>query len=160
MVRHLLSFLVLAMFAMTSACGVLPFGGGPAESLVGATWFGTDGDPVSGSTINLIRGPGHCDWEAALMMHVGWPPGTEAVGDMPWRQYLRDPKGVLPDNVELRSTLETDAVLPDNASYTGLHTDTAELWLGPDEGDAAVYLAFEDGAVERWPRPDEPVACA
>jgi hypothetical protein len=74
------------------------------------------------------------------------------------RQYIRDPSDTVP--VELQTILDTNVELPDGASPTGYRADGVELWLGFDGGDDAIYVAFDDDHVERWPRSAEVIACA
>lgn len=129
----------------------------PSE-LVGARWTGPDGEVVSTRTLNVIRGPEHCDWQASLWMHIGWPLGTQADTAADIRQYLRDPQGVLPDGTTPTS-LDTDAQVPESASPTAYEAGDVQLWLGEDGGQNAVYVVFPDHA-ERWPRATEVFACA
>jgi hypothetical protein len=55
-----------------------------------------DGDEISekSNIINAITGPEHCDWDSAVMMHVGWPFGHDTENVSRARQYLRDPEKV------------------------------------------------------------------
>lgn len=129
------------------------------DDLVGARWSGPDDGAAPSSTLHVIRGPGHCDWESSVWLHLAWPVGTEAGTSGDIHQYVRDPRGVLPDEVEKQASLELDSEVPDTAEPTGYHVDGVELWLGDDGRDEAVYVVFEDH-VERWPRTAEVIACA
>lgn len=129
------------------------------EPYPGSHWYGPDGKevPKESNIINAITGPEHCDWESAVMMHVGWPLGHDAADVSEARQYLRDPGGVFEKDM-LMTSFEADVNLPPGARYTGYRTDFMELWLD-DKDDAAAYLVFADH-VERWPRSEEVIACA
>lgn len=128
------------------------------EPFPGSTWYGPDGEAVSHETniINAITGPEHCEWESAVMMHVGWPVGHDAESGSESRQYMRDPRKVLPQE-NLMTRFGADVKLPETANYTGYRTDFMELWLDPKDR-AAAYLVFSDH-VERWPRADGTIAC-
>jgi hypothetical protein len=66
----------------------------PPQEFPGPTWS-RFGHPVSGFELNSVAGPRHCDWQQAVMMHVGWPLGTVAKDITQARQYIRDPRGVI-----------------------------------------------------------------
>ncbi len=125
----------------------------------GSRWYDPNGErvPFESNVINAITGPGHCDWESGVILHLGWPTGHDAADISESRQYLRDPERVFPEE-SLMSTYDADAEAPKSADYTGYRTDFMELWLDPRDGSAA-YLVFSDHT-ERWPRAKEPVACA
>ena len=129
------------------------------EPYPGSTWYGPDGEeiPDESSIINAITGPDHCDWEAGVMMHVGWPPGHDAADISESRQYFRDPEKVFPQD-SLMTSYDPEVQLPDGAEYTGYRTDFMELWLDEKDNTAA-YLVFADH-IERWPRGTEVIACA
>lgn len=120
------------------------------------TWFGPDGSAVGDDIITLLRGPAHCEWEDALLLHVGWPLGTEKSGQV-FRQYVRDPNGVLPDDRKLADFL-AETTLPEDAEFTGYHAGSAELWIDPVSEDSSIYLVAPDH-VEQWPRTDPPLLC-
>lgn len=104
----------------------------------------------------------HCEWTAAITLQAAWPLGsTYAIGaeDVPVREYVRDPFGVLPDGTGgFRSGLQLQANMPEPAQFSGYAIGRTELWLGPDGGEDYAYLVAPDG-VERWPRAFEHVAC-
>ena len=129
------------------------------EPYPGSVWYDPNGDEVPEETnvINAITGPDHCDWEAGVMMHVGWPVGRDAEDISQSRQFIRDPKKVFPQE-SLMTTFDENAEVPGSAMNTGYRTDFMELWLDPDDHTAA-YLVFADHA-ERWPRAKDPIACA
>lgn len=128
------------------------------EPFPGNTWYGRDGEEISHETniINAITGPEHCEWESAVMMHVGSPLGHDAESVSESRQYMRDPQKVLPQE-NLMTQFQDDVKLPKTANYTGYRTDFMELWLDPNDR-AAAYLVFSDH-VERWPRAKDTIAC-
>jgi hypothetical protein len=139
-----------------------------AEAFTG-TWYGPNGEVVSengpGFRASASSGPAHCGWQSALILSVIWPPGSDNGPDRgaDWRQYVRDPRGVLPmgdpeDNPQPRGRLDTDAKLPAGAEDSGFHTETVELWFGPDRGGEWAYLVTPD-ATERWPRADPTIGC-
>jgi hypothetical protein len=120
----------------------------------GPTWT-KDGHPVDGLELDSIAGPDHCGWQSAVMLHLGWPLGTVARTSDDMRQYIRDPKGVIPG---LRDELAVAIDLPPDAVDTGYRLGELELWLRPSEPAAAYLRAGDD--VERWPRADPAIACA
>ncbi len=153
----------VAMLAV-AACG---WGIAPSSAFTGA-WYGPDGEPAERGdgpdrTFEVAArvGPGHCDWESVVFLHVVWPLGTTyKIGPdaPPIHEYVRDPVGDLGHLGEMLGQLDLDAELPDDAQSTGYHTDRAELWFGPDGGDQYAYLDT-DRRVERWPRAREPIGC-
>jgi len=119
--------------------------------------FNHDGkmDVVSGPY--WYEGPGHCEWQSAAFLHVGWPLGSHWSSEPPHRTYVRDPEGIFNADL-LLGTLDEDATLPPTADDTGYHSGSVALWLDPsDEGVA--FLVSADH-VERWPRFKEFVGCA
>ena len=129
------------------------------EGYPGSQWYGPDGEeiPKKAEIINVITGPDHCEWQTAVMMHVGRPLGDPAKDSTESDQYIRDPERVLPQE-PLLSNLDLDARPPDEAEFTGFHTDFMELWLDRED-DTAAYLVFADH-VERWPNTKDAIACA
>ena len=129
------------------------------EPYPGSRWYDPNGEDVSegSNVINAITGPDHCNWESAVMMHVGWPLGHDASDISEARQYLRDPEGLF-QNGMLMTTFEANVELPKGATYTGYQTEFMQLWLDSKDHTAA-YLVFDDH-VERWPRAQEVIACA
>ena len=147
-----------------------------ANSVVGV-WSDANGnrlpdgtsDPSKGFplVIHTFNGDSHCDWESVVFLHMSWPPGTVLTGTVGddfgagrFRQYVRDPNGVL-GNWFARN-FNPDASLPRDARPTGLNRGPWELWISPSEADRAVFL-LNDGKAERWPRPRSgrlPILCA
>ena len=89
---------------------------------------------------------------------VGWPIGTPAPTAADARQYVRDPKGVLPSSA-LHATLDLHAKLPTDATTTGFTVKGVTLYLAPSDQDQAAYLVAGTD-VERWPRSDPMTVCA
>jgi hypothetical protein len=126
----------------------------PAQEFPGPTWS-RFGRAVSGREFNSIAGPRHCDWQQAVMMHVGWPLGTVSRDISHARQYIRDPRGVI--DQKYRSGFQQAATLPVDAIDSGYRNSRLELWMA-DSDPGGVYLRAGD-EVERWPRADPPIAC-
>jgi hypothetical protein len=127
----------------------------PPQRYPGPTWT-KGGRPVGGRELNSIAGPDHCDWQSAVIMHLGWPLGTVSRSSAEIRQFIRDPDGVI--GFGIRDKLAIGADLPDDARDTGYRNGELELWLSPSEPEAAYLRAGDD--VERWPRADPIVACS
>lgn len=127
----------------------------PPRAYPGPTWT-KDGRSVGSEELNTIAGPDHCDWQSAVMMHLGWPLGTVSKTADDSRQFIRDPDGVI--DTKLRDKLGTGVALPADAKDTSYRHGELELWLSPSEPDAA-YLRVGE-SVEHWPRADPLVACA
>jgi hypothetical protein len=104
-----------------------------------------------------------CGKPSATFMSMGWPPGSEATGPDTYRQYYRDPSGVLSPSFTGTGTFAPNAALPADAASTGFHRHGWELWVAPSDSEEAVYVVNGDPAtgavVERWPRAVDPVAC-
>lgn len=118
-------------------------------------WRHRDGSRIDTDVVSVVRGPSHCGWESAFLLHLGWPLGSSAGDDTQMRQYVRDPSDVL----GFGDQLEVQTELPAGAVDTRFRVDDVELWIGPHGGDDAVYLVFRDH-VEKWPRSTEIFACA
>lgn len=126
----------------------------PPQAHPGPRWT-HDGRSVDGQELNSIAGPGHCDWQSAVMLHLGWPLGTVSRTSAEIRQYIRDPEGAI--DPALRDRLAIGVALPADAQDTGYRLDTVELWLSPSQPDAAYLRTADD--VERWPRAESAIAC-
>ena len=107
--------------------------------------------------MNTIAGPGHCGWEAATLMHLPWPPGTNATSAADIRQFVRDARRVVPQ-WHLRGSLDLHAALPADAIATGYRFQDVEVYVSPTNTDA-VYVVGAS-AVERWPRSDPMTLCS
>ncbi len=137
--------------ALGSGRGVAMF-----ADLISATWTRADGTSAPSEVVNVIQGPEHCGWDSSLWLHLGWPLGTAAESAEQIRQYVRDPEDVL----GMADEFDRQASLPEGSTFTGFTTDDVELWLGPDNGDAAIYLVFAPEVVQHWPRSAEVIACS
>lgn len=134
----------------------------------GSEWYGPDGEPLpmEEERINVITGPDHCEWEAAVMLHMNWPPGSSEKDAQEDLQYIRDPQDVIGSPMAERFVGDTS--LPPGARYTGYRTDFMELWVRtyhrgmPVVATASppdrIYLVFAD-RVESWPRAKSMIAC-
>lgn len=149
-------------FAETTDRGTAP------ASAFTTTWYDAQGRPAERGQdrnrkfeVQAFVGPRHCDWESVVFLSIVWPLGTTyhtGPDAPPIYEYVRDPDGKLGD-LHPDQALDLDAVMPQEAVFTGYHTDQSELWFGPDEGERFVYLDTDHG-VERWPRAVEPPGCA
>ena len=127
----------------------------PPQPFPGPTWT-KDGRAVDGQELNSIAGPDHCEWQSAVVMHLGWPLGTVSRTSAEIHQFIRDPKGAIDPG--LRDRLAIAVPLPGDAADTGYRYGDLELWLAPSVPDAAFLKVGDD--VERWPRADPVIACA
>ena len=116
-----------------------------------------DGRVVSQFELVTIAGPGHCGWEKATSLFIGWPPGTVAPDASRSRQYIRDPRGVV--DGRFQELLERDVALPSDAKPTGHRLGAIELYTSPSDDDRWIYVVGPSN-VERWPRADPMVLCA
>ena len=155
------SSVVLVVTVVLSSCSEPPSGDtvadyfAPPDAYPGPTWQ-RDGADVANSEINSIAGPEHCEWQDAVLMHIGWPLGTRASDARRARQFIRDPEGVI-DPAAAKMSLQV-AQLPVDAQDTRYRLGDLEVWSSPSESQA-IYLRV--GAdVERWPRVDPPTGCA
>lgn len=120
------------------------------------TYKGTGVDTTHG--MNTIAGPAHCDWQTATFMHLPWPLGTNATDASDLRQYIRDPRRVMPPR-NLHGALDLHATLPADAVATGYRYQAIEIYVSPSDQDDAVYVVGP-GAVERWQRSEPMTLCA
>jgi hypothetical protein len=110
---------------------------------------------VDGQELNSIAGPDHCNWQSAVMMHLGWPLGTVSQSTAEIRQFIRDPDGVIGYGVRDKLAIAID--LPDDARDTGYRNGEVELWLSPSDPDAAFLRQEMTSSAGREPIPF--VAC-
>ena len=108
--------------------------------------------------MNTISGGAHCSRESVTLMFLPWPPGMKPTSSQGARQYIRDPKRVMPPQ-NLRGTLDLHATLPADAVATGYRYQVLEIYLSPRDQDDVVYVVAP-GAVERWQRSDPMTLCA
>lgn len=116
------------------------------------------GEPNAPLVINTVRGPDHCGWESAVIMHLGVPLGQEAYDFANSRQYVRDPKQVLPSEGTQGPFVAAVHDLPDDARFSGFRNGEIELWVAPSTFEEVVYVG-RNGRFEAWPREAEGVAC-
>ena len=121
----------------------------------GYTWT-RDGRPVKPEELGTIAGPGHCGWESATFLTIGWPLGTLSASSAQARQYIRDPRGVTPGS--LRGRLDLNAKLPGDARATGYTYNSVQIYLSAADQDEAIYIVGS-GATERWPRSEPMTLC-
>jgi hypothetical protein len=142
----------------------------PVAAAVEGVWEDADGNLLPDGTnqdedfslvLHALEGPEHCGWTSVTFLHLGWPLGTRTEPPGDFRQYLRDPQGVLREfhAAEFGSA----GSFPSDAEPTGFHRGDWELWSAPSDVDEAVYVVNGDpragGTWERWPRTTEIVAC-
>jgi hypothetical protein len=121
----------------------------------GYTWT-RDGSTVTQFELVTAAGPGHCGWESATYLTIGWPPGTVSSYASGAHLYIRDPHGVV--SASYRDGLILHASLPPDARPTGHRHGSIEIYVSPSDQDRAIYVVGADGA-ERWPRSDPMTLC-
>jgi Immunoglobulin-like domain of bacterial spore germination len=140
----------------------------PVADAVEGVWRDANGDPVPDGrpvteplVLDTFEGAEHCGWTSVTFMTMGWPPGSEATGPGTYRQYYRDPSGVL--SPSSTGSFAPNAALPTDAASTGFHRHGWQLWVAPSDSAEAVYVVNGDPAtgavVERWPRAVVPIGC-
>lgn len=107
--------------------------------------------------VNTVRGPQHCGWQSVTLLHLAYPIGvaTSDVGSR--RQYVRDPRSVLPDGT-VGGRLDVAVRLPADARDTGFRNGDIELWEADSTIENVVYVG-RGGRFEAWPRAIAPLAC-
>lgn len=115
-----------------------------------------DGRPVKPEELGTISGPAHCGWQTATFLNIGWPVGTLSTSSAQARQYIRDPRGVIPTRP--RTGLDLNVTLPSDAQPTGYTYGQIQIYLSPRDQDDALYLVGPTGA-ERWPRSEPMTLC-
>ena len=122
-----------------------PVGGDDdADGRRGRVWEGND--EIEAEDFAPLE---QCEWPTARVLVV------QEDGEDGFRQYFRDPDGLVPDD-GLLSEFDADAELPLDSTFSELRSGGLELWFVPD--DHAVYVVGPD-TTERWPRADPPIAC-
>ena len=102
--------------------------------------------PRSGVAPEILVRTAGCDWDDALVMSLGWPPG--APRDMlQSREYVRDPK----DQVPGADAYRRDVRKPKDAISTGITNGQATIWTGETLGEDAILVQV-GSRFERWPR--------
>jgi hypothetical protein len=115
-----------------------------------------EGRAVSEFELSTSAGPGHCGWDSATYLTIGWPPGTVASYATGAHLYIRDPRGAV--NGSYRDGLVLHAILPADARPTGHRHGAIEIFVSPSDEDRAIYVVGPGGA-ERWPRSDPMTLC-
>lgn len=108
-----------------------------------------DGRPVKPEELGTSAGPAHCGWQSATFLTIGWPVGTLSTSSAESRQYIRDPRGVIPNRP--RGRLDLNVTVPSDARPTGYTYGPNQIYLSPSDQDDAIYVVGPTGA-ERWPR--------
>ena len=142
----------------------------PVAAAVEGVWSDADGNPLPDGTdastdfglvMHVTEGPDHCGWTSVTFMNLGWPLGTQTEPPGDFRQYVRDPDGVLSSS--LRTPFGSDGDLPADVAPTGFHRGDWELWTAPGDVADAVYVVEGDpragGTWERWPRATDIIGC-
>jgi hypothetical protein len=124
-------------------------------SFPGYAWT-RDGSTVSQFELVTSAGPGHCGWESATYLTIGWPPGTVSSSAAGARLYIRDPHGVVGGSY--RDGLVLHATLPPDARPTGHRHGSIAIYVSPSDQDQSIYVVGP-GAAERWPRSDPMTLC-
>lgn len=115
-----------------------------------------DGRVVKPEELGTIAGPAHCGWQTATFLHIGWPVGTLSASSAQARQYIRDPRGVIPGR--LRPGQDLNVTLPSDARPTGYTYGQIRIYLSPSDQNDAIYVVGPTGA-ERWPRSEPMTLC-
>jgi len=149
---------VLALFCVVlAACSPQGLGAtfDSTPPYPGYTWT-REGRSVTPEELGTIAGPGHCGWQSATFLHIGWPVGTHSTTSAQIRQYIRDPHGVV--GATLRDRLELRAKLPTDARATGYTYGSIQIFVSASDQDEAIYVVGPT-ATERWPRSDPFTLC-
>jgi len=149
---------VLALFCVVlAACSPQGLGAtfDSTPPYPGYTWT-REGRSVTPEELGTIAGPGHCGWQSATFLHIGWPVGTRSTTSAQMRQYIRDPHGVV--GATLRDRLELRAKLPTDAHATGYTYGSIQIFVSASDQDEAIYVVGPT-ATERWPRSDPFTLC-
>jgi hypothetical protein len=109
-------------------------------------------DP-DGHVLQARRGPSHCDWQDALILHWRRYGADDSFRSM--REYVRDPTGVFQDHWAV--PYDSDTALPADATDTRYQHAGARLWMAADR--QSVYVV-NGRRVERWPLVPGGIGCA
>jgi len=135
-------------------CGVLGF---MASCQSDPTAWQAGSQAVGESVVRTFTGPQHCGIQDSTFLVMGWPLGHPEYNMFVERWYVRNPPEFL--KRDLLAEFAAKVTPPKDASYTGYHNSTFELWLAPSDEDTAAYIKTE-GHFERWPRSKESLMCA
>ena len=149
---------------------LLPGDDDPVAAAVEGVWSDADGTPLPDGTdastdfglvMHVAEGADHCGWTSVTFMNLGWPLGTQTEPPGDFRQYVRDPDGVL--SSVLRTPFGSDGELPADIAPSGFRRGDWELWTAPSDVADAVYVVDGDpragGTWERWPRAIDVIGC-
>jgi len=127
----------------------------PPQAFPGPTWT-RDHKAVDNRQVNSIAGPDHCQWQQAVMMNLQWPLGSDPAQVSAFREYIRDPQGVI--GAKFRVGLQRPRSLPADAQDTRYRLGDLQLWLSPSHPDGAYLRVGKD--IERWPRSNPTTECS
>ncbi len=113
-------------------------------------WEDAAGRRVPVTRVQSFHGAEHCSWTDIEFLLVG----PERTAD--W--YVRDTEGDLSELLD--ATFSDEAVLPADASDTGLRRDGRQLWIAPGRKAAYLVSLADRDDVERWPAAERPIRCA
>lgn len=149
----MLSRFRIAVVLLLAACG--PFSGSSFEP-----WVDAGAAPISPNVVGFYRGPGHCEWQSAVFLQLGWPLGSPISPPDDYRLFVRDPEGIFGPETDMQplAMLDLDASLPGGAEDSGWRSGEIGLWFDPAD-DTVAYLVLPDH-VERWPRLEPIYLCA
>ena len=157
---------LLVLAGCGSAAGLGAGGGLPGTTVAanfasppqypGHAWQ-RNGHEVPPSEVVAAAGPEHCGWQSATFLTIGWPLGTQPGTAEHARQYIRDPNGVV--SQDLHARLGFHATLPADAQPTGYWYGAVQLYTSASNVDQSVYLVAGHD-VERWPRSNPMTLCS
>ena len=106
-------------------------------------WRDESGQPLEGSQVVEFQGFRHCGHQEVQFLVF--------FGDM----YAKDPEGRLGPLANDAGDPLTYAVLaevPEGVVAQGINFREREIYFNPETRDDYLYVHFEGGATERWPR--------
>jgi hypothetical protein len=110
-------------------------------------WTDPSGNLASGGIIVEYGGFKQCGTQDVVFL--------EYVG----RTYAKDFEGVLGDLTSPSGALLTyndDADLPGDAEPSGYRHSIREVWVALSDIEDYLYIVYDDGRAERWPRAEIP----
>ena len=114
-----------------------------------------DSNSVGRDVIQTFPGPTHCFSASTTFLVLGWPLGqSTSIWSARW--YVRHPDDWL--GPQLLSTFAVAVAPPTDATYTGYHSQTFELWFAQSDEDMAAYVRV-GAEFERWPRAKQALMC-
>ena len=130
-------------------------------------WFDRNGSPVPNGygnaplVLSVDFGPGHCNWQDTVFMHMAWPLDQPA-GDHLDQDHVRAYVWQTDDAFAPESLTSEPRVVPQmpaDAQRTGFHRGDWELWISRSHLDEAVFVTDGD-TVQSWAYSEVPPACA